>query len=278
MGGYDIFYSALSEKGEWSVPVNMGYPLNTTDDDIFFNPVNEGYEGYIARYSPDGFGKQDIIRIEIFSDRHPRNFQVRGIAKISDLRAASYDSIKISALNIKDPDQLVIVWSDSKTGEYEFSVPHGKFEVTYESPVAESYNRIMDLPLDHPSDSIEIPGILLQKNDYSDDLTVECDDTLIVKDGKAITLPLRVEPGSTVVRPKHPVVIAEKKSAAIEEMSDSVADVKPAVTMPAEENIQNEIPDKGWSLWYLWLIIGGGLLLFLVFYRKKKKGKEAEQD
>ena len=46
MGGYDIFYSTLLANGEWSVPLNVGYPLNSTDDDVFFKPLNQGYEGY----------------------------------------------------------------------------------------------------------------------------------------------------------------------------------------------------------------------------------------
>ena len=37
MGGYDIFYSTLLDNGEWSIPLNVGYPLNTTDDDVFSN-------------------------------------------------------------------------------------------------------------------------------------------------------------------------------------------------------------------------------------------------
>ena len=39
MGGYDIFYSTLLPDGEWSVPLNVGFPLNSTDDDVFFKPV-----------------------------------------------------------------------------------------------------------------------------------------------------------------------------------------------------------------------------------------------
>jgi len=35
MGGFDIFYSTLGEDGEWSAPVNIGYPVNTVDDDVF---------------------------------------------------------------------------------------------------------------------------------------------------------------------------------------------------------------------------------------------------
>jgi tetratricopeptide (TPR) repeat protein len=39
MGGYDIFYSTLLDDGKWSSPLNLGYPINSTDDDVFFVPV-----------------------------------------------------------------------------------------------------------------------------------------------------------------------------------------------------------------------------------------------
>jgi outer membrane protein OmpA-like peptidoglycan-associated protein/YHS domain-containing protein len=63
IGGYDIFYSDMKEDGTWSTPVNIGYPINTTDDDLFYVPVNP-YEGYMARYIEDGNGGQDILRFE----------------------------------------------------------------------------------------------------------------------------------------------------------------------------------------------------------------------
>ena len=75
----------LLDNGEWSAPVNAGYPLNSTDDDVFFKPAVESYKGYYAIDSPDGYGKQDIYRIEIFSDDHPRKFTVSGISSVADL-------------------------------------------------------------------------------------------------------------------------------------------------------------------------------------------------
>jgi hypothetical protein len=36
MGGYDIFVTERIGADKWVKPVNMGYPLNTTDDDLFF--------------------------------------------------------------------------------------------------------------------------------------------------------------------------------------------------------------------------------------------------
>ncbi len=76
MGGYDIFYSKLLDNGEWSTPLNVGYPLNSTDDDVFYKPIHMGYEGYTSKDIPGGMGHQDIYHLEIFSDNHPREFQL----------------------------------------------------------------------------------------------------------------------------------------------------------------------------------------------------------
>ncbi|HQH41128.1 MAG TPA: OmpA family protein [Bacteroidales bacterium] len=64
MGGFDIFCSSLKEDGTWDEPQNLGYPLNTTDDDLFFYPVQDGKAGYMALYEEGGLGDDDIYRIE----------------------------------------------------------------------------------------------------------------------------------------------------------------------------------------------------------------------
>ncbi len=64
MGGYDIFRSDLQYNGLWSKPVNLGYPLNNPDDNIFFCPVEGGKSGYMSFSGrEDGAGKADIYRI-----------------------------------------------------------------------------------------------------------------------------------------------------------------------------------------------------------------------
>jgi tetratricopeptide (TPR) repeat protein len=66
MGGYDIFFSEKEENGSWSESVNIGFPLNTTNDDSFFQPVGDGTTGYIALYNQnENFGFEDIYRVEI---------------------------------------------------------------------------------------------------------------------------------------------------------------------------------------------------------------------
>jgi hypothetical protein len=46
MGGYDIFVSKRISDTEWGIPENIGYPVNTTDDNLFFVPSKEDKKGY----------------------------------------------------------------------------------------------------------------------------------------------------------------------------------------------------------------------------------------
>ncbi len=195
MGGYDIFYSTLI-NGEWSVPLNAGYPLNSTDDDLFFNPVNNGYEAYYALDAPSGYGKEDIYRVEIFTDDHPRKFIVRGFARVADLLANRRDSVKISAMRISDPNQVVVVYSNPKTGEFEFELPHGNYKITYEGKGGQKVVKDLDLPINIDSDSIIMGGTILPRSDFVADLTLESNRSVTVAKGDSVEFPLKVEPGS----------------------------------------------------------------------------------
>jgi outer membrane protein OmpA-like peptidoglycan-associated protein/Tol biopolymer transport system component len=63
-GGYDIFYSYLNTDSTWSEPRNVGYPVNTTDDDLFFVPM-DNQSGFFARYYSSGYGSEDIYGFKI---------------------------------------------------------------------------------------------------------------------------------------------------------------------------------------------------------------------
>ncbi len=62
MGGYDIFKSVF-ENGKWSKPENLGWPINTPDDDVFFVTSASGRHGYYSSDRPGGLGAKDIYRI-----------------------------------------------------------------------------------------------------------------------------------------------------------------------------------------------------------------------
>ena len=70
MGGFDIFKSKY-EDGKWSNPVNMGYPVNTPDDDVFFTMASSGQRGYYSSKKKDGFGGQDLYIITFLGAAKP---------------------------------------------------------------------------------------------------------------------------------------------------------------------------------------------------------------
>jgi hypothetical protein len=64
MGGHDIFRSELQSNNLWSKPQNLGYPVNTPDDNVFFMPIGNGKTGYYSIFKESGgYGNEDIYRI-----------------------------------------------------------------------------------------------------------------------------------------------------------------------------------------------------------------------
>lgn len=53
MGGFDIFYSQKDENGIWGKPKNIGYPVNTPDNDLHFVMAASGKRGYYSSYKPN---------------------------------------------------------------------------------------------------------------------------------------------------------------------------------------------------------------------------------
>jgi len=65
MGGYDLFYCDILLDNTLSEAVNMGYPVNTTNDNLYFSPVRDGLSGIYSIRSDEGPGNEDIWFLEI---------------------------------------------------------------------------------------------------------------------------------------------------------------------------------------------------------------------
>lgn len=64
MGGFDILLSIRDENNTWSNPVNLGYPINSFNDDVFYTTTIDGKYGYFTSFRKDGNGEKDIYEIE----------------------------------------------------------------------------------------------------------------------------------------------------------------------------------------------------------------------
>ena len=68
MGGYDLFVSRRNEQGEWSEPVNLGYPINTPGDEINFIVAADGHTALISSIREGGYGGYDIYSFQLKED------------------------------------------------------------------------------------------------------------------------------------------------------------------------------------------------------------------
>jgi tetratricopeptide (TPR) repeat protein len=66
MGGFDVFKATYNpNQNEWSEPENLGYPINTPDDDIYFVTSKDSKRAYYSSVREDGMGYNDIYMITI---------------------------------------------------------------------------------------------------------------------------------------------------------------------------------------------------------------------
>lgn len=193
MGGYDIFYSTLLENGEWSTPKNIGYPINTTDDDNFFVPAQNGIFGYFARFSEEGLGQQDIFRCEIYSEKNPRKFHIHGIVPIEKLKGPSgkYTILVIG----ENGDTLQIVKPDPVTGEYHFNVMAGNYKIVFKNEGYESSTKEISLSATQAQSELNLSTPVLTLADRIAEMSLE-DTAFYVTTGEQVVIDLTLEPGS----------------------------------------------------------------------------------
>ena len=75
-GGFDIFMTEMQDDGNWTPPTNLGYPLNTTDDDVFFITTADGRRGYFSSDQIGGYGEKDIYFVDLPSEMESEGLTV----------------------------------------------------------------------------------------------------------------------------------------------------------------------------------------------------------
>lgn len=129
MGGYDIFVSTF-ENNKWTEPVNLGYPLNTISDDIYYVLTADGSKGYYASTRADGYGQQDIYAVTPgLMPRKPILALVIGTISV-DNKPVEAD-IKVS--NATTGEEIGTFKSNAATGKYLLTLtPGNKYKIAFE--------------------------------------------------------------------------------------------------------------------------------------------------
>lgn len=167
IGGYDIFRSDLGKNGVWSTPVNLGYPLNTTDDNLFFNPVGKGDRGYYGKFADDGSGMMDLYSCDIYTELNPRNFIITGKARVNNLLDEFLQPVKITAVNTNDSGRQISTLTNPLTGLYSFGLPQGAYDISFDSDDALSVSRTIDLLPGRSGDTVKFQPVTLSETDFA---------------------------------------------------------------------------------------------------------------
>jgi tetratricopeptide (TPR) repeat protein len=148
IGGFDIFKSQ-KVGNVWKTPQNLGFPINTTDDDKFFQPVNNGMNAYYSM-STD-YKKRDIFYLGIGAAAITQTFEIRGTFSLRDTVVNFDRDYNIRLVDISSGDTLDIGYPNKYTGFYSFIVNPGSFKITYSGLGYLSQTIDTTLLPDHPS-------------------------------------------------------------------------------------------------------------------------------
>lgn len=140
VGGFDVFRTRI-QQGEWTDAVNMGFPLNTPADDIYFSMTSRYNRGYYASSDLKGKGGLDLYRVTFADERDPVA-ELFGVVKKGDSKTAVSANIVLESGNER-------ITKDTKDtdGDYFLILGHGKsYEMKIETEGFVPFEREFSVP------------------------------------------------------------------------------------------------------------------------------------
>jgi hypothetical protein len=141
MGGYDLFKTTWDiENNTFSTPENLGYPVNSTDDDRNICVTPDNRVAYISAFRPGGFGDLDIYRIR-FNENEQISRLYTGKVYLGDSTTSSQTknhNVLITVTNKKDKSEYFFA-PNSVSGKFVMNLPVGKYRVKVTAPGYDDY-------------------------------------------------------------------------------------------------------------------------------------------
>jgi tetratricopeptide (TPR) repeat protein len=125
MGGYDIFSATMDAKDSvFRVIKNMGFPINSTDDDIYFVLAANNKEGYYSSGKKGGLGLKDIYLVNPeFEEAKPALYLVKGKTTLDGQTVESAIQVVMTS---KNNEVFGNFNSNDASGKYLMSLPAGQ--------------------------------------------------------------------------------------------------------------------------------------------------------
>ena len=144
MGGYDIFMSKMLADNQWDEPENLGYPVNSVRDDIFFVLSTDGTKGYFSSNRKGGFGSMDIYSMDM-KDYKPKLILFKGVVSTNE-PAFTYLQATITVIDYQTKELQGIYRTTKENGKYILVLlPKKHYKIIIESDGYYSYTGDIDL-------------------------------------------------------------------------------------------------------------------------------------
>jgi outer membrane protein OmpA-like peptidoglycan-associated protein len=125
LGLHDIFMSKKDENGNWSKPVNLGYPINTKGDEMGLSLSADGKTAYYSSDKSGGQGASDIYKFELYANARPDLVTyVKG--HVFDAETKEALTANIQLYNVESGLKITSLSSDAKNGSFLLTLPVGK--------------------------------------------------------------------------------------------------------------------------------------------------------
>jgi len=166
IGGLDIFKSELDKELNWSSPKNMGYPINTVNDDLSFVPTVTGNRAYFSSVRNGGKGKSDIYEMILPNQEESSLAVYKG--KVTNQNGKPIKNIEVSVQN----DKYYPVYK-----EFQINKSSGKFVFVFES--GNFYNIKFDIDTLTIYDSINVSENQKGIFSYSKSIEIAEDEVVV---------------------------------------------------------------------------------------------------
>lgn len=125
MGKRDLYKVKIDEEGNWGEPVNLGYPINSSNDEVSLSVSANGKRAYFASEREGGFGKWDLYQFDLPKEAQPLPVTYAK-GKVYDAETQKPLKAKFEIIDLETGQQVVESYSDKETGKYLVTVPQKK--------------------------------------------------------------------------------------------------------------------------------------------------------
>jgi outer membrane protein OmpA-like peptidoglycan-associated protein len=122
-GGTDLFVVRKQKDGTWGTPQNLGYPINTIDNEGSIIVAADGQTAYYASDRSDTRGGLDLYSFTMREESRPRKtFYVKG--KVFDSKTNKGLPSNVQLIDMDNNQALMNVQTD-EVGQYFITLPTG---------------------------------------------------------------------------------------------------------------------------------------------------------